>query len=367
MKIIHIIYTLSSGGAERFVVDLANQQAKIPGNKVTILILKTAEVPAFAFYRPEISEEVEFLYLNNKKATPLVFFQIYNIIKRLNPDVVHMHLYKTPLSSILAIMNFKRPLYIETLHNKADVNYESFLVRVVSKFLYKSNRLKIVTISPENDASFLRFMKMPSNGMILNGRRKIAPTPLYEDVKKEIDGYKKTKETTVILNIARCDKQKNHQLLIASINRLVQEGEDVIQLIIGDGYDTSRGKELRKQACQNIHFLGVKRNVADYLNYSDAFCLSSLFEGMPISLIEALQCGCVPICTPVSGVIDMLEPGITGFISKDFSEEGLSEVIRQYIRSKSKVDINKIKSLYEQYFSIESCAKQYQEVYEKYR
>ena len=58
-----------------------------------------------------------------------------------------------------------------------------------------------------------------------------------------------------------------------------------------------------------IFFLGLKKNVGDYLNNSHAFILSSLNEAMPISLIEALACRCIPLSTPVSGSVDIIQNG----------------------------------------------------------
>ena len=89
-------------------------------------------------------------------------------------------------------------------------------------------------------------------------------------------------------------------------------------LIIGEGFD--RASELKKLANKNIHFIGIKTNVPDYLYASDAFCLSSNFEGMPISLIEAFACGCPSICTPVGGIVNSVKHGVTGFLSKSLSE-----------------------------------------------
>ena len=39
---------------------------------------------------------------------------------------------------------------------------------------------------------------------------------------------------------------------------------------------------------------------------SDAFCLTSVYEGLPISLLEAISCGCVPVCTPVGGITEVV-------------------------------------------------------------
>ncbi|WP_449440722.1 glycosyltransferase [Pedobacter steynii] len=78
-----------------------------------------------------------------------------------------------------------------------------------------------------------------------------------------------------------------------------------------------------------IEFIEGRHNVVDYLSIADAFCLSSIFEGMPISLIEALSVGCIPICTPVGGISQMIKHGKTGFLSRDVSVDSYCDVLKE--------------------------------------
>ena len=66
---------------------------------------------------------------------------------------------------------------------------------------------------------------------------------------------------------------------------------------------------------------------------SDAFCLSSNFEGMPISLIEAFACGCPSVCTPVGGIVNCVRHGETGFLSKSLSEDDYLQAVREFLKS----------------------------------
>ncbi|HBC78662.1 MAG TPA: glycosyl transferase, partial [Bacteroidales bacterium] len=120
---------------------------------------------------------------------------------------------------------------------------------------------------------------------------------------------------------------------------------------------------LLNMAKDHIHFLGVKSNVNDYLYSSDAFCLSSHFEGMPISLIEAFACGCIPVCTPVGGIVDLIDNGITGFISSSTREEDYIDALKQFIRDKELINRGKLVDVYEEGFSIEKCTERYMKFY----
>ena len=83
---------------------------------------------------------------------------------------------------------------------------------------------------------------------------------------------------------------------------------------------------------------------------------------MPISLIEALSCGLVPICTAVGGIVDVVEDGKNGFLSQDMTVESYAKTIERYLAlpDSQKTEMKKqcIKSA--QKYSIEECAKQYE-------
>ena len=89
-----------------------------------------------------------------------------------------------------------------------------------------------------------------------------------------------------------------------------KRGYDITLLVIGDGYEGPTGLGIQQKALDHIHFLGAKHNIVDYLEASDFFTLSSDYEGMPITLIEAMACGCIPIGTPVSGFNDVEKMGL---------------------------------------------------------
>ena len=79
----------------------------------------------------------------------------------------------------------------------------------------------------------------------------------------------------------------------------------------------------------NVHFFGKVSNVSDYLLNADAFVLTSLFEGLPISLLEALSAGAVPVCTPVGGIINIVTKDI-GFLSEDVSTDAYLKALEVF-------------------------------------
>ena len=88
MKILHIIYSLSSGGAERFLVDLANELSQREDCDVRLLILKTDQDERNVFYKNELCIRVHLESLGIRKMSLSLFFKLYHFIKKENPDIV---------------------------------------------------------------------------------------------------------------------------------------------------------------------------------------------------------------------------------------------------------------------------------------
>lgn len=153
--------------------------------------------------------------------------------------------------------------------------------------------------------------------------------------------------------------QKNHKRLIRCFNKFIESGYDAILLIIGSDFNSKSGLELQTAACNSIFFLGQKHNISDYLSLSDIFVLSSDFEGMPITLIEALANACVPVGTPVSGIIDVVEDGVNGFISSNFTDESFIKLLVRSYKGYKLINGAKLIETYNDKLSISVCADQY--------
>lgn len=355
MRILECIHSLQPGGAERFVVELSNQLSK--QNEVMVLTLKNRDSQNENFYLNELSHNIVFKSLNFNNGFRLLYlYKVYKLIKEYKPDIVHIHCILQYL--VLAILLCPKCKYIQTLHNKAESGIPP-KIKLLTKALLKFKRLKMVTISDINRNSFRNYFHLNNDVLIYNGRSEPHKTSLFLETKLFINSIKSTDSDLILLSVARCHKQKNLQLLIQATNKLVQNKIPIKLLIIGDGYDNELGKQWKSLACDSIYFLGPRNNIADYFFLSDAFCLSSLYEGMPITLIESLACKCIPLSTPVSGILDIIRDGQNGFISKSFELEDYVEMLMNFIKKKDNIEKDNLYSTYKRFFSIEKCASKY--------
>ncbi len=365
MKILYITFGLNTGGAERFLTDLLNQMVLNENVEVTLLLLKAGDIPGSRFYEKELDNRVTVKSLNFHKIKASVLTKLYHAIRQEQPDIVHVHLSPIILFGLFPLLLYRKPVYIETLHNEVTrIDAGSFIRRLLKGFVYKSGLAKVVTISDKNAREYQRVYGRPCDALIYNGRKRLERTELYPKVLEEVNQLKGDGDTIVFIHIARCTRQKNQMLLVEAFNEFAKD-KNVMLLVLGRDFDKKEGVALQQAACEKIHFLGEKRNVQDYLLCSDAFVLSSIFEGMPISLIEAMASGCVPMSTPVSGVVDLVRDGENGFVSKDFSKEAFISMLNDFMLRKDQIDRSALVQLFNDKLSIEACSNSYYNFYKQ--
>lgn len=363
MRILEVIPALNSGGAERFVVDLCNQMAK-DGHEVTLLTMKDFSISNFGFYKDELSGDVRQLNMGLGKFGLGTFYKLYKVIRSMKCDVVHFHL-TAMYFGFLALFFDRKKKYFVTSHIQAEIERGRSRFRfIIKKTCLKLKLLHQVAISGQNAASVEKVFGVPPIKLIYNGRACASVTDKYDDVKREIEHYKPHPATKVFIMIARCNPQKNITRLVKCFNKLIGDGEDVVLLVIGNGYDSPAILPVIKQANKHIHFLGQRHNVVDYLSCSDFFTLSSDYEGMPITLIEALACGCIPVGTPVSGFNDIIVDGKNGFVADAISDEAYFNALKRAIENKESISTDFLKQMYKENLSMEICARKYEELFQ---
>ena len=363
MKIIQIIYSLCSGGAEKFVVDLSNQLATM-GHEVTLcMLLDDTTDERLTFNKQFLNNAVNFHSMKFEPGFSICKVnKVEKYIRAESPDIVHCHLNVIPYVYGLSIFNHNIKVF-HTLHSVAEKASGIKIQRLINRFFYKYNTIQPIFISRLCLQSFLHFYKLNNAFLIDNGRAMISASSYYQQVKQEVESYKRTPNSIVFIHVARYNILKNQALLINAFNYLAKERCDFILLIVGNGYDCLKGKELQQLACDKIFFLGEKNNVNDYLLCSDAFCLTSKYEGLPISLLEALSCGITPICTAVGGIPDVITDGINGYLSERENIESYCNAIKRFLTKP--LSRNELIDYYKANYSMEVCAQKYEKLYKQ--
>ena len=367
MKITHLIPGIdSSGGAERLLVQLANAMAG--GNEVSILTYKA--IPETSTYIKELSDKIKVVSMCKTKGFDLMLsLKLYRQLKKMKPEIVNAHLPSSFLYLVLSILLLKRTTFVFTIHSLPTHEEPRKWVVCLRKILVKMKRLALVTLSDVSETELKRYYGINSAAVILNG---IAPPALSKEldvVKNEISRLKPTVQTKVFVNVGRIDSIKNQEMLCEVFYRLFREDKrDIILLIIGEPPNGGEAylDDLKMQNYENVFFLGLKSNVADYLLCSNAFCLSSLKEGLPLVVLEALAVGLPVLSTPVGGVPDVIEQNVNGFLAKNYNLEEYKKLFDRYFEM-NESDLDTIKKSnkkkFEQQYTINATCDKYLALY----
>lgn len=360
MKIIQIIPHLGSGGAERFVVDLSNELIRL-GHKVVLLTFYDLE-GKYGFYKNDISRSVKQISLHKSIGFSIKFiWQVINIVRCEKPDIIHSHVNSLQYTILPQIFMAKG---VHTVHNEAHLEASGKMEVELRKFVFKYNLIQPVTISPESHDSFLAFYGKDAI-LINNGRAVDSTIAVSNEVRNEMSSFKKSERTRVIIQLARFQSQKNIPMMARVANRLYSEGYDFALLFIGSTENKPIVDEVKSLMPPCAHILGERNNPLEYLKEADAFALSSLFEGMPISLLEALAVGAIPVCTPVGGIPNVVTDGDNGFLSLDNTENSYYEAMKRFLET----DMKSLNSMSEKAkksfapFSMVECAGKYLQLY----
>jgi glycosyltransferase involved in cell wall biosynthesis len=120
----------------------------------------------------------------------------------------------------------------------------------------------------------------------------------------------------VLGSLARLSPQKGLTYLVTAMPSILAAHPDTYALVVGEGY---LREELEAQARslgvdQRMLFVGYHANTVDYLRAMDLFVLPSLYEGMPLSILEAMGAGLPVVATAVDGTPEAVLDGETGLL-----------------------------------------------------
>lgn len=365
MKILHLLTSINTGGAEKFCVDICNTQANISSNDIYLCVLDKIndDQPLVQM----ISPNVNFVSLNKQGGYSLkIIYKIYKMLSKINPDVIHINGRALIYSSIPILL--KRIPSIYTVHTMADKEYSKY-IRSYIKFLFNQtpSLFSPVAISKSVSETVKQVYGSNLDTIIFNGSSKLTTTNKMDEVSLEFSALKKDRNTLIFLSIGRISREKNTLLLLQAFNALLDEGKNVCLCIVG--YDGTEDQSYYKE-CKNenkypqyIKFFGRKENIADYLSHADAFCLTSHYEGLGLVALEAFSMGLPVLSTPSGGPEDIIVPGVNGYISEQINVESYIKILHTFIEKPLRNRANIIK-LYEDKYTMDVCALQYLDLYE---
>lgn len=352
MKIIQVMPEFGLAGAETMCENLTNALVK-KGHKVMVVSL-------YNYYSP-ITERLEangvkIEYLGKKSGLDVsIIKKLRKVFKREVPDVIHTHLYLLKYCFLASYgMNVR---LVHTVHNVAKEE-NNRLDRMINGYCFRHKKVTPVALTDLVKESILDEYGLNAKDVpvVFNG------IPLERCVKK-LDYM--LGERIKILHIGRYSDAKNHPELIKAVASLHQSYPNVELHLIGEGVLKDKVKESIQQcnAGEYVYEHGTTSNPYKYLHESDIFVLPSKYEGMPMTLIEAMGTALPIVASRVGGIPNMIEDNKEGLLC----DPNADDIVRALTRLVEDADLRKnlgnaaFKSA--DRFSADEMAKNYERVY----
>ncbi len=357
MKILHIHPSMNGGGIESMICALANEMSRTEDVSVCSIFTPTEDTVFWHKLSPSVKK------FNLGKTRPgfsvKEIFKIYNFIHRGHYDIVHIHGFFYYYVFAVFLLH-RRVKFMYTIHSDAvkESSGWDYKFLPLKKLAFRKGFISPVTISKESKHSFTNLYNVGST-LIYNG-----VTPYERKATADtVAEYRITPQTKIFIHPGRISEAKNQVVLCEAFKTIIEAGKDVVLLIAGSRQDEAIWEKLRPFWCDRIKYLGERGDVRDLLHDADAFCLPSIWEGMPVTLLEAISVGCVPVCSPVGGIPEVITSGVNGFLSKDSSAESYVQALTEYLNydNLAQVKVNCEETFRK--FQISQVAEQYLSAY----
>lgn len=284
MRLLLVINTLETGGAEKLLADsvpLFQQH----GIATDVLVLKDSDMPLRQKLQQQTSGKV-FTAGPGTVYNPMHVFKLRRHFR--NYDVVHVHLFPSIYWAALAKMaGFLKTKLVYTEHSTNNRRRDNFLLGFADKILYRQYS-KIITIADEVDQTLKKHLKFSSDKFTL------IPNGIDLSVIENARPYPKTDffgaDAQILVQVSNFRYPKDQQTAIKSLTHLP---ENVKLILVGDGPEKAHCEALAKklQLEKRIIFTGVRMDVPRLLKTADVVLLSSHYEGLSLSAIEAMASG----------------------------------------------------------------------------
>jgi len=316
LTIAQFTFGLQLAGQERVVVDLAKAFHEKGHRSLVCTTL----------FRGELAEELEsygipFKCLDLKKSyDPRALLPVIYYLKDNKVDAVITHGNSGCLIPRISAILSKIPAFIHVEHNVSD--YKKIYHIIINKILTKFTD-NIVCVSECAKHSLLKVEKTDPDKVV------VIPNGLNIDRFSFIEKKPEKNRTKKVGIVARFYEQKGHIYFVEAATKVVKAYNNVEFIFVGDGYLKPIIEQIAREYGieKYCNFLGVRYDVAELLQTFDIFVLSSLWEGLPISLLEAQYLGVASVVTNVGGVPEVIQDGHNGLLVPPKDSNALASAI----------------------------------------
>ena len=318
IKILHIITKLEFGGAQGNTIYTVSHLdsnlfcAKLvagPGG-----ILDEKATPGSVIYAPRLTRAIS--PVNDF----LALFELRKIIRKENPAIVHTHSSKAGILGRLAALLAGTPVIVHTFHGFGFHERQTAIKKHLFIFLEKICALftdSLIFVSNAN-MDYARSCNLggAAKYSLIRSGIPLKNYPSHADPAAKRRELGVPEDAILIVSLGNLKPQKNPGDFISAAQRLSKTHENTVFMLVGGGEGLEAARTGAKDAGLEKRLLlpGWREDSAEILAAADIFTLTSLWEGLPRSLVEAIKTGLPSVCYRTDGVTDLLYDGANGYV-----------------------------------------------------
>jgi glycosyltransferase involved in cell wall biosynthesis len=325
--ICHVVHDLIVGGTQVLAAGLARQL----GERYRFLFVCLDELGSLGRELHDEGFPIEIL-----DRRPGVDWRcsrrLAEIVRRERVDVLHAHQYSPFFYAAASRWFGSRPPVLFTEHGRAFPDYPRRKRMLANRVLLRS-RDRVMAVGEavrqaliHNEGIAPKRVEVIYNGIPLERFAARLTASERAAVRAEI-GVEP--DDLVVIQVARLDYLKDHATAIRTIERVAGRWPTARLVLVGDGPERGKIEDLVRQRAmgENVRLLGQRADIPRLLAASDIVLLTSISEGIPLTLIEAMAAGRPVVSTGVGGVAEVVVDGQTGLLAPAGDDETLAEHI----------------------------------------
>ena len=297
---------------------LISASGKTGGGPAHIFLLKEILKDEFDFYlaMPFVNPEIKnynnkkYLDISERKISLIDILRLIKFSRKNSIDIIHAHGKGAGLIARIIKIFLHKPL-IYTFHG-----IHTHCLSRLNRFIYifyenitgwLDDEKVFVSLSERKQTKYLKILIGKNNFIINNSTKKMLKIKFNEEKNNLKIGINNNKKN--IISICRLVDQKN----IFEIFNIAQKLQIYNFIVLGDGFLLDKAKiYLKNKDIKNVFLFGSQTDIFKYLYESDLFLSTSLYEGHPISILEAMSIGLPIVASKVTGNIDTIKNDFSG-------------------------------------------------------
>lgn len=338
VKVLHLVTRLDLGGAQQNTLhtvrhlDRAAFEPVLVCGRGGILDDEAAGDPSFrTVFVDSLLRDIHPFY------DLLALLELTKVLLAEKPAVLHTHSSKAGILGRLAAALAGVPVVVHTYHGFGFHDRQPASVKRLYVFLEKLCARftdALVFVSKANIAyAAAHGIVRPEDAVLIRSGVALAGLPAAVDAAKLKMSAGIGMHKLLVVSVGNLKPQKNVADLIEAAALLTASLPDVRFVFIGDG-PQRRKLEARVFALglnDRFIFLGWRRDAAQWLAAADAFAMTSLWEGLPRALVEAMKSGLPSVCYATDGVTDLLVDGVNGFTARPGDVQDVARRLTQVL------------------------------------